>query len=182
MKWLDSIAFGIMSCMPIEYAGISDLERILAIYQRCKTRLEAEGIKQWYEGYPNITVLRGDVDSGELFKYVVDGRIVAVLVLTEKQEKEYETVKWQQPEAKSLVVKRLAVEPDFQNRGIATELMKFAEDYAAGNGYTAIRLDAYSGNEAALNFYIDRDYHEVGEVFFPKRQLPFKCFEKELRS
>ena len=166
--------------MSIEYAGISDLEKILAIYQRCKTRLEAEGIKQWYEGYPNITVLRGDVDAGELFKYVVDGRIVAVLVLTEKQEKEYETVKWQRPEARSPVVKRLAVEPDFQNRGIATELMKFAEVYTVRNGYTSIRLDAYSGNKAALDFYIKRDYHEVGEVYFPKRELPFKCFEKEI--
>jgi ribosomal protein S18 acetylase RimI-like enzyme len=167
--------------MLIDYAGISDLEKILAIYQRCKARLEAEGINQWYEGYPNMTVLRGDVDAGELFKYVIDGGIVAMIVLTEKQEKEYETVKWRQPEAKSLVVKRLAVEPDFQNRGIATELMKFAEDYAVRNGYTSIRLDAYSGNKAALDFYINRDYHEVGEVFFPKRKLSFKCFEKELR-
>jgi ribosomal protein S18 acetylase RimI-like enzyme len=166
--------------MLIEYAGISDLEEILAVYQRCKMKLESEGIRQWYEGYPNITVLRGDVDVGELFKYVFDGKIVAVLVLTGKQEKEYETVKWQRPEAKSLVVKRLAVEPDFQNKGIATELMKFSEDYAVRNGYTSIRLDAYSGNKAALDFYINRDYHEVGEVVFPKRELPFKCFEKEL--
>jgi ribosomal protein S18 acetylase RimI-like enzyme len=182
MMWLLSMAFGIIPCMLIEYADISDLEEILAIYQRCKTILEAEGIWQWYEGYPNITVLQGDFEAGELFKCVVDGRIIAVLVLTERQEKEYETVKWRQPEAKSLVVKRLAVEPDFQNRGIATELMKFAEDYAVKNGYTSIRLDAYSGNKTALGFYINRDYHEVGEVFFPKRQLPFKCFEKELRS
>jgi len=167
--------------MLIEHANNSDLEEIFEIYRRCKTKLEAEGIKQWYEGYPNIEILRGDVNAGELYKCVVDGRIVAVLVLTEKQEREYETVKWQ-PEANPLVIKRLAVEPGFQNRGIATELMKFAEDYAVRNGYTSIRLDAYSGNKAALDFYINRDYHEVGEVFFPKRQLPFKCFEKKLRN
>ena len=166
--------------MLIERADISDLENIFAIYQRCKTKLDAEGIKQWYEHYPNLTVLQEDINAGELFKYIVDENVAAVLVLTEKQEKEYRTVKWRQAEAKILVVKRLAVDPGFQNRGIATEFMIFAEDFAVRNGYTAIRLDAHSGNKVALNFYVNRGYQEAGEVFFPGRELPFKCFEKKL--
>jgi ribosomal protein S18 acetylase RimI-like enzyme len=169
-----------MFCMSIERANISDLEKTFAIYQRCKAKLDAEGIRQWYEQYPNPTVLQEDIYSGELFKYVFDNKIVAAVVLTEKQEKEYKTVKWQQVKRKVLVVKRLAVDPDFQSRGIASELMVFAEDYAVKNGYDSIRLDAYSGNKVVLDFYKNRGYQEAGEVSFPGRNLPFKCFEKKL--
>ena len=166
--------------MSIERADISDLEKIFAIYQRCKSKLDAEGIRQWYEQYPNPTVLQEDIHSGELFKYVFDNKIVAAVVLTEKQEKEYETVKWQEVRKKVLVVKRLAVDPNFQGRGIAGELMVFAENFAVKNGYASIRLDAYSGNKVVLDFYKNRGYQEAGEVFFPGRNLPFKCFEKKL--
>ena len=166
--------------MSIERADISDLDEIFAIYQKCITILDAEGIMQWDEHYPSLTLLQQDIEAGELFKYVTDERIAAVCVLTGNQDKEYETVEWRHPEARALVVKRLAVEPDFQNRGIAVELMEFAEDYAVKNGFTSIRLECYASNKAALNFFANRGYQVAGEVFYPRRILPFKCFEKKL--
>jgi ribosomal protein S18 acetylase RimI-like enzyme len=81
---------------------------------------------------------------------------------------------------KVLVIKRLAVEPDLRNRRIATELMTFAEGYAAEDGYTTIRLECYASNQEALNFFANRGYQKAGEVFYPRRILPFKCFEKKL--
>lgn len=166
--------------MLIECAEISDLETIYAIYQRCITILDAEGIRQWDELYPSPAIMQEDIEAGELFKYVIDGRIAAACALTGKQDKEYDAVKWRYPESKALVVKRLAVEPDLRKRGIATGFMKFAEDYAAKNGYTSIRLECYSSNQAALDFYRNRDCHEVGEIRYPRRELPFICFEKKL--
>jgi ribosomal protein S18 acetylase RimI-like enzyme len=166
--------------MAIEPAKISDLERIFTIYQRCAAKLNAEGIRQWLEHYPSRTLLQEDIYAGEMFKYVTDSKITAVIVLTEKQEKAYEAVKWRHRDGKVIVAKRLAVDPEFQMRGIASGLMVFAEDYAAKNGYASIRLEAYCGHTVALNFYRNRNYQEVGEVHFPGRELPFKCFEKKL--
>jgi len=57
----------------------------------------------------------------------------------------------------------------------------FAEKRAADNGYSSIRLDAYSGNAIALQLYERNGYRKRGEVFFPRRELPFICYEKLLQ-
>jgi ribosomal protein S18 acetylase RimI-like enzyme len=56
--------------------------------------------------------------------------------------------------------------------------MDFAERFARDRGFPCIRLDAYTGNPAALALYRRRGYHCAGQVFFPRRDLPFDCYEK----
>jgi hypothetical protein len=55
--------------------------------------------------------------------------------------------------------------------------MDFAESHAARSGYASIRLDAYTGNPRSVQLYRRRGYREVGQVYFPRRTLPFWCFE-----
>ena len=78
------------------------------------------------------------------------------------------------------VIHRLAVHPDFQRKGIARNLMDFAEAHAKNNSFTSIRLDAYTGNKRVLQFYENRGYIKRGEVKFKGRSLPFACMEKQL--
>ena len=60
--------------------------------------------------------------------------------------------------------------------------MDFAERFAIENEYATIRLDAYSGNQRAIKFYEQQSYKKTGQVFFPKRTLPFYCYEKVLKD
>ena len=76
------------------------------------------------------------------------------------------------------MVHRLMVDPRYQGRGIAGELMRFAEDRAGELGYDAIRLDAFSANPRALWLYQRLGYHDAGCVTF--RKGLFRCFEKRL--
>jgi hypothetical protein len=62
--------------------------------------------------------------------------------------------------------------------GIAGLLMDFAERLALTNKYGSIRLDAYTGNPQAIRLYDGRGYVRTGQVFFPRRTLPFFCYEK----
>ena len=56
--------------------------------------------------------------------------------------------------------------------------MDFAEAFAQQEAYTAIRLDVYTGNPQAVQFYKKRGYQICGEVNFSLRELPFYCMEK----
>jgi ribosomal protein S18 acetylase RimI-like enzyme len=103
------------------------------------------------------------------------------MALDEKQEAAYRQVKWHGAEP-VLVVHRLCIAPDQQRKGIAGMFMDFAEDFALQNGYAGIRLDAYSGNPAAVRLYESRGYQKVGQVNFPRRDLPFYCYEKTFSS
>jgi ribosomal protein S18 acetylase RimI-like enzyme len=58
--------------------------------------------------------------------------------------------------------------------------MDFAETHARNLGVDSVRLDAYTGNAAALSLYRRRGYRESGKVTFPRRDLPFACFEKRI--
>ena len=93
---------------------------------------------------------------------------------------EYKKVNWLLDTDNVLCVHGLAVLPKFQRDGIATRLMDFAENFAIENKYKSIRLDTYTTNSAAINLYEKRQYKKCGQVFFPKRELPFLCYEKIL--
>ncbi len=80
-----------------------------------------------------------------------------------------------------LVIHRLCVHPDWQARGLARQLMDFAENHARTQSYASIRLDAYKGNPRAIAFYEKRGYQRVGQARFPRRPLPFDLFELATR-
>ena len=60
--------------------------------------------------------------------------------------------------------------------------MDFAESFAMEHGFSCIRLDAYTGHPPALALYERRGYDRVGQVYFPRRELPFDCFEKTIAT
>jgi ribosomal protein S18 acetylase RimI-like enzyme len=144
---------------------------------RCKRALEAQDSDQWDDVYPTREIVETDARRGTL--YVLeddDGHCVASVTLDETQAAEYASLAWtgEQP---ALVVHRLCVDPEAQGRGHAHRLMAFAESYAAERNYASMRLDAYTGNPRSVQLYRRRGYREVGQIRFPRRELPFWCFE-----
>jgi ribosomal protein S18 acetylase RimI-like enzyme len=93
----------------------------------------------------------------------------------------YDIIDWQTPDGNNLYIHRLAVHPEFQGRGIARQLMDYAEAYAQKEKCTAVRLDTFSKNPRNHRFYKARGYQQLGDVYFPKQsEAPFHCFEKIL--
>ncbi len=61
------------------------------------------------------------------------------------------------------------------------KILRFVEKFAKERAYTGIRLDVFSENEEALNFYENRDYVKMGEVCFvskPVNHQTYYCYEK----
>jgi ribosomal protein S18 acetylase RimI-like enzyme len=144
---------------------------------RCKHALEAQAIFQWDELYPTRELIETDVHRGVLFVLEDDdGHCLASVVLDDRQAEEYTSLAWMGQEP-ALVVHRLCVDPAAQGRGHAHRLMEFAELHAARSGYASIRLDAYTGNPRSVALYRRRGYRTVGQIHFPRRELPFWCFE-----
>ena len=52
-----------------------------------------------------------------------------------------------EPDALAWYMSRLAVRPEWQQRGIGLELLTVAENYARKHGVAALRLDALAANE-----------------------------------
>jgi ribosomal protein S18 acetylase RimI-like enzyme len=167
--------------MRIRQAEPRDLDSAWSLIDRCRSALAARGIHQWDDGYPTRETTAADVARGALFVLETDdGNCVACVALDESQSPEYTSLVWTTTEP-ALVVHRLCVDPSAQGRGYGRQLMEFAESHAAEQGFASVRLDAYTGNPRSVELYRRRGYREVGQVRFPRRALPFWCFELDLR-
>jgi len=164
--------------MIIEVANINLVVDIFDIYLKCKQTLEMEKIYQWNDHYPTIDILRNDIENKHLYCVKMDNLPIAAINISDIQEPEYDSIVWEDIEGRISVIHRLAVHPDFQRKGIARNLMDFAENHAKNNSFTSIQLDAYTGNKRVLQFYENRGYVKRGEVNFKARFLPFACMEK----
>jgi len=161
-------------------AGVSgDEQEIIAMTKLCAADLISKGISQWDENYPDLNTIRTDIHQGELFKYVFDDTIVGIVVLNENQDPEYSELNWITPDnSRNLVVHRLAVHPEHQGKGIARQLMDFAEERAKRDGYESIRLDTFTQNKRNQKFYDNRGYQRTGEVYLSYRDdFPYIGYE-----
>ncbi|MGC4096516.1 MAG: GNAT family N-acetyltransferase [Nitrospira sp.] len=160
----------------IEMATEVHRELVWLLIDRCRTALLEQGIHQWDEFYPTVETVSADIMERRLYLLTSSGMCRAVVTIDTQCEPQYSTVLWATPEP-ALLVRRLCVDPAFQGRGYANQLMDYVEAYATQHRYASLRLDAYSGNSRALGLYQRRGYREAGHVCFPRRVLPFICFE-----
>jgi ribosomal protein S18 acetylase RimI-like enzyme len=152
---------------------------IMEVIRACVHSMRRAGIFQWDEIYPSRELIEEDVRDGSSYLAQANGVILGAVCLNEQQDAVYQQVRWCGIEP-VLVVHRLCVDPACQGQGIASRLMDFAEEYARQHAYASIRLDAYTGNPSAVKLYETRGYRKAGQVYFPRRELPFYCFEKIL--
>ena len=166
--------------MRIAAAKTSDIDGVMRLIADVVARLRQEGSDMWDERYPRREFFMEDISKCSLYLAWEGSEIVGVMALDSEQSPEYREVEWKVATDKVLVVHRLAVSPNAQGMGIASRMMDFAEDKARKEGAKAMRLDAYTGNPAALALYESRGYTNAGTVKFPWRTLPFNCYEKAL--
>lgn len=171
----------IIEQLNIKKGTVSDADKLFQIYLAAKAELERNSIFQWTDNYPTQSIIEDDLRKGYLFVLSHGNEIIGAINISEIQEAVYSSVNWQFDDSKILVIHRLVVNPIHQRNGYATKMMDFAEQYASDNGYTSIRLDAYSQNKKVIEFYKKRAYYIRGEVHFPEREFEFYCLEKSIK-
>jgi ribosomal protein S18 acetylase RimI-like enzyme len=114
----------------IELAKTTDLDGVMRIIKACAADLIRKKIFQWSEKYPSSEVFKNDIDKNTLFVAKHKSKIIGCVALCSNKDLEYKNVKWLTVDNKNLYIHRLAVDPNFQKKGIGKSLMDFAEDYA----------------------------------------------------
>lgn len=154
---------------------------IRAVFRACIIQMKSQGIVQWDDDYPAQKDIDADIERGELY-YIGEGENVwAVFTINEIQDAQYQDITWNCTEGKMLVVHRLAVHPAHQGKGLAQQLMRYAEEYAHQHDYAAIRLDAYEDNLRSQDFYLKMGYTQTGYVQFDYQPMRCTTFEKILK-
>lgn len=161
----------------IRKATVLDLNSIMQITKACANHMINQQIYQWNEHYPNRNAFENDVQRGELYVYVQNNICIGCIVITTIKDVEYVPIEWLTKD-KNIYIHRLAVHPKYQGKGIAQQMMTFAENFAKINGYFSVRLDTFSQNKRNQKFYETRGYKRLGNIYFPKQSKhPFYCYE-----
>lgn len=162
----------------IRQAKILEIGDILDITKACAVKMEANGIFQWNEHYPSEIAFINDLERGELYVIEKRGSVLGSIVISTVMDEEYVPVEWLTPNGNSTYIHRLAIHPEHQGKGLAQQLMDFAENYSKRNGFISVRLDTFSQNHRNQRFYEQRGYQKLGDIFFPKQsEHPFHCYE-----
>lgn len=137
--------------MEIERAMISDAEEILSL-QKLAYRSEAE-IYNDFNIPPLVQALESiekDFENQYFLKTVMNGKIIGSVRAYTKEGTCY--------------IGRLIVHPDFQNRGIGTDLMNEIERIFN----TCRRFELFTGDKSERNLYL---YQKLGYKIFKKAKI-----------
>ena len=168
--------------MIIRKANKSDLEGIMKMYKSCVKGMIENGIDQWDDTYPNLKIINEDLTNGTYYVSEMDGTIIGGINIDQNQDDTYLTLKWKDISNAFLVVHRLGVKEEFWNKKIGKDLMLFTESLVIKRGLKSIRLDTYSGNLKAMQFYIRLGYTELGTINLKPNKDKYHCFEKIVKS
>jgi tRNA threonylcarbamoyladenosine biosynthesis protein TsaE len=94
--------------------------------------------------------VRADVAAGRVAVALLDGRTVGCL-------------RWEGAPGADLDVRRVAVDPSIQRRGVGTALMAWAEREGRARGCRAITVGVRVGLPSNLAFYARLGYQVIGE-------------------
>ena len=162
----------------IRHAKISEIPDILDITRRCAALMIKNGIYQWNDVYPSKAAFEEDIERNELYVLDHTKTIIGSIVISTQMDDEYKSVQWLTPNSENVYIHRLAIDPEFQKKGFAQQLMGFAEDFARENGFISIRLDTFSQNKRNQIFYEKRGYQKLADIVYPEQSnYPFHCYE-----
>ena len=167
--------------MIIRKAEISDLENIMLMYKSCVTGMLKNGIDQWDETYPNDEIISEDLNVGTYYIAEIDETIIGGINIDNNQDDTYLALDWEDKSDSFLVVHRLGVKQELWNKKIGKYLMLFTEKLVLEKGLKSIRLDTYSGNPKAMEFYRRLGYTELGTIDLKPDKEKYHCFEKIIK-
>ena len=151
------------------------------MYKSCVAGMIANGIDQWDESYPNAEVIMEDLIAQTYFVAIKNEIIIAGINIDQNQDDTYLAIDWKDKKNQFLVVHRLAVKVEFWNDGIGKSLMLFTENLVTEKGLNSIRLDTYSGNPKAMEFYRRLGYTELDTIDLKPNKDKYHCFEKIIK-
>lgn len=164
--------------MIIRKAKINELDEIMNMYASCVDGMQKANIDQWDSTYPNRKIISEDIRNKSFYIFLINDKIIGGINVDKIQDKTYLDVEWKDKDNKFLVVHRLAVRQEFWKKGIGNKLMIFAESLVKEKKLNSIRLDTYSSNPIAINFYLNLGYIKKGEIFLKPNKNEYYCFEK----
>ena len=158
----------------IGMASAADREEVMALYSLQKGR----EFCPWTEAYPAVENFEDDIAHDALFVMrTASGRIIGAISIERDPDVDVLPC-WNPALQPSGEFARVAVHPDYQNRGLARCLVAHVMEELKRRGYRSVHFVVNCLNEKALRSYAAFRFDRVGECDMYNQH--FICCEKAL--
>lgn len=158
----------------IREAKTKDLNEIMIIVSAVVKKMHELGSRQWDENYPTEADYLKDINKQELFVHQENEEIAGVCTISKQGHEEYHLINWSSAKP-AWTLKRMAINPDYHGRGVADQLIRFAEELAKQAGIYYLTTDTFSENQHAQRLFrrhgfnlVDkrRDQQDLVELYY----------------
>lgn len=163
---------------PAKYSEVSQIWQILkdAIKRRKK-----DGSNQWQDGYPNMEVVKSDIENKIGFVLTQNDTIIGYTAVIINDEPDYINIegKWLSDQD-FVVYHRVAVSEEFLAKGMAKKMIKLIEKYALSKNIYSLKADTNHDNIPMMKIFEKLGYSFCGIVYI--RKSPRRAYEKVLKK
>ena len=162
-------------------AKISEAFEIWQILKDAIQRRKEDGSNQWQDGYPNMDVVKNDIERKIGFVLTQNDNIIGYTAVIINDEPDYINIegKWLTNQ-EFMVYHRVAISKKFLAKGMAKKMMKLIEEYALSKNIYSLKADTNHDNKPMLKIFEKMGYSFCGTVHI--RQSPRKAYEKVLKN
>lgn len=160
----------------IRLANGNDIYSIMKIKDDAVLLMEQDNNDQWDKNYPTKESFVNYIIENELYVYQIDSKIVAMIVITDKEDTWYKDVAWSIKD-NYYVVHRLAVSSEYAGKGIGKKMLWFAIELAKKNKIDIIKIDTYSKNIRTPRLFTSLGFKYIGDAYFNNKIKPYYCYE-----
>jgi RimJ/RimL family protein N-acetyltransferase len=162
-------------------ANYSEASQIWQILKDAIKRRKEDGSNQWQDGYPNMEVVKSDIEKKIGFVFTQNDTIIGYSAVIINDEPDYINIegKWLSDQD-FIVYHRVAISEEFLAKGMAKKMMKLIEQYALSKNIYSIKADTNHDNIPMMKIFKKLGYSFCGIVYI--RQSPRRAYEKVLKK
>ena len=161
-------------------AKSSEASQIWQILKDAIQRRKEDGSNQWQDGYPNIDVVKKDIERKIGFVFTQNETIVGYTAVIINDEPDYLNIEGKWLTNQDFVVyHRVAISEKYLNKGLAKKMMLCIEQYTLSKKIYSLKADTNHDNIPMLKIFEKMNYTFCGTVYI--RESPRKAYEKVLK-
>jgi len=155
--------------MIIRKANVADLDALDALFSEARSTIATLGIDQWQNGYPSLSVISEDIDTGRSYVVEMENEVVGTFVLITDGEPTYDRIfdgAWLTGDTDDYVaIHRVAISVARRGSGLSTAVLSYAADVAKGLGRTSLRIDTHRGNVVMRRMLQRHGFVHSGSIY-----------------
>ncbi|MBS5582849.1 MAG: GNAT family N-acetyltransferase [Megasphaera sp.] len=153
--------------MKLQKATTAHKKRIMELIDEAKAFLQASGVDQWQDGYPDDKDIDKDIARSIGYVLEEEGHIIGYSAIDMAGEPAYATLKGQWlNDDPYIVVHRMAVDNTQKGKGLAQAMFREVENLAKEQDIHTIRIDTDEDNTIMRHILEKQGYTYCGTIWF----------------